>query len=62
MTLDPQKVVERARAQGEPQLAEWLQREVDDQRREKQLGRLKVAFYVLAFWLGLGALLAWGLS
>lgn len=62
MTLDPEEVVKAARANGEPQLAEWLQAEVDQIGREKRNGRLIAALCVVAFWAVIIALVWWGLS
>jgi lysozyme family protein len=58
---DPKQLVDAARANGEPQLAEWLQREVDENRRTRRrdgMIRLATAAAVLA----IAALLAIGVT
>ena len=62
MTLDPLEVVKTARANGEPQLAEWLQREVDAIDREKRNGRLLAVSLTLAAWGIIGAFIWWMVS
>lgn len=59
MTLDPKEAVEAARASGDPQVAEWMQREADAYTREKRNGRLTVAACAIVPWLVIAALLLW---
>ena len=58
MKPDPQEVVKAARANGEPQLAEWLQREVDEHNADIRKGYLMM-FAIGSLQLTLIGLLIW---
>lgn len=59
MPVDPIKTVQAARDKGDPELAEWLQVEVDRWNREKRMGRVKAALVNFGLWALIFGFLWW---
>ncbi len=57
---EPPELAQATHDQGEPQLPEWLQMELDEATALKRAEWLKLACYLVAFWAIVGGLIWWG--